>query len=420
MSKSTGRSLYKGVCERFELVSLRMNLDPDVKRILNQPKNELIINFPVLMDDGTHRLFKGYRIQHNNLLGPYKGGIRFSNGVNLDETKGLAMLMTLKCALVKIPYGGAKGGIKFAPYEHSEAENMRITRRFTVALGPNIGPYYDIPAPDMGTTAQIMDWMMDTYQNITSRKSDSIAVVTGKSIDCGGSEGRSSATGYGAIYCLEKWADKQGMALDGATFSIQGFGKVGSHAAIKFSELGGRLVAVNDHSATIVDPDGIDVKKLTEYVIAHGKIHGFAPDLETEADSFYDLPVDVMILAAMENTVHKGNAGRIQAKCIVEGANGPITPDGEVILHKNKISIIPDILANSGGVIVSYYEWVQNRNSDYLIAEEIDLKLRRKIGAAYEQVERVAENEKLDMRTAAYYEALRHLEAVYKKRGIWP
>ncbi|MDF7807612.1 Glu/Leu/Phe/Val dehydrogenase dimerization domain-containing protein [Pontiellaceae bacterium B12219] len=225
----SSKKLYQGVCDRFERIASLIQLDSKVHLIMSQPKAELMIHFPVKMDDGNYKLFKGYRIQHNNLLGPYKGGMRFSPEVSLDEIKALAMLMTLKCALVKLPLGGAKGGIKYNPHDHSMDENQRITRRFTLALGNNIGPSYDIPAPDMGTNAQYMDWMMDTFHNLYGRKIEDKAVVTGKSVACGGSAGRASATGYGAVYCLEEWAKARNIPLKGATFSIQGFGNVGSN-----------------------------------------------------------------------------------------------------------------------------------------------------------------------------------------------
>ncbi|QBG46616.1 Glu/Leu/Phe/Val dehydrogenase [Verrucomicrobia bacterium S94] len=280
MSESSAK-LYESVCDRFEETAAYINLDGKVHAILSQPKGELMIHFPVRMDDGGYRLFKGYRIQHNNLLGPYKGGMRFSPEVSLDEVKGLAMLMTLKCALAKLPLGGAKGGIKYNPNEHSPEENQRITRRFTVALGHNIGPSYDIPAPDMGTDARYMDWMMDTYHNLYGRKIEDKAVVTGKSVACGGSAGRASATGFGAVYCVEEWAKGAGLPLKGATFAIQGFGNVGSHAALKLEEQGAVLVAVNDHTGTLINPDGISAKALAEYVQEHRGIKDFQPEYET-------------------------------------------------------------------------------------------------------------------------------------------
>lgn len=418
--ESSGK-LYEAVCERFEQTARFIELDGKVHAILSQPKVELMIHFPVRMDDGNYRLFKGYRIQHNNLLGPYKGGMRFSPEVSLDEVKGLAMLMTLKCALAKLPLGGSKGGIKYNPAEFSQTENQRITRRFTVALGQNIGPSYDIPAPDMGTNAQYMDWMMDTYHNLYGRKVEDKAVVTGKSVDCGGSVGRTSATGFGAVYCLEEWAKGQNLPLKGSTFAIQGFGNVGSHAALKLEELGARLVAVNDHTATLLNSDGIPCAELAAHVAQQRGIKGFQPEHEVEdIRRFWSHEVDFMVLAAKENVVTVENAGLIQARLILEGANGPVTTGADAMLQERGIQIIPDILANMGGVIVSYFEWVQNRNSEYWNAETVDAKLREKLLSAYRQVLRISDERGISLRQAAYVEALTHLESVYLKRGVWP
>lgn len=421
IENASSKKLYQGVCDRFEQAASFVSLDAKVHAIMSQPKAELMIHFPVKMDDGSYMLFKGYRIQHNNLLGPYKGGMRFAPEVSLDEVKGLAMLMTLKCALVKLPLGGAKGGIKYDPNQHSLEENQRITRRFTVALGQNIGPSYDIPAPDMGTNAQYMDWMMDTYHNLYGRKIEDKAVVTGKSVACGGSIGRASATGYGTVYCLEEWAKSEGLPLKGARFSIQGFGNVGSHAAIKLEELGARLVAVNDHTATLINPDGISANELSVHVAQHRGIKGFQPAHEADdARPFWAHETEFMVLAATENTVTENNADVIRTRLIIEGANGPVTTEAEEILLRNGIAVIPDILANAGGVIVSYFEWVQNRNSEYWNGEMVDAKLREKIISTYHQVKKIAEEQSISMRQAAYVESLRHLEEVYLKRGVWP
>jgi len=414
-------AFYRGVCARLDRMASQVGLDPKVHMILSQPKAEVMVHFPVKMDDGYYRLFKGYRIQHNNLLGPYKGGMRFAPDVSLDEVKALAMLMTLKCALAHLPLGGAKGGLKYDPAKHSEGENQRITRRFTIALGHNIGPSTDIPAPDMGTNAQTMDWIMDTFHNLYGRKIEDKAVVTGKSVPCGGSAGRASATGYGAVYCLAEWAKGRQLPLEGLRVSVQGFGNVGSHAALKLQELGARLVAVNDHTATLVNPAGIDAEALATHDKKHCGVKGFDSGHEVEGvNRFWDHETDVLLLAAKENTVTDQNAGQIRAKVVVEGANGPVTPEAEAILLQKGISIIPDILANMGGVVVSYFEWVQNRNSEYWNAETVDAKLREKLIAAYRGVEQMAKEQGGGMRNAAYAQALRNLEEVYQQRGVWP
>ena len=314
--------LYQGVCDRFAQIASYMNLDSKVQAIMSQPKAELMIHFPVKMDDGSYTLFKGYRIQHNNLLGPYKGGMRFSPDVSLDEVKGLAMLMTLKCALAKLPLGGAKGGIKYNPNEHSPDENQRITRRFTIALGNNIGPSYDIPAPDMGTNAQYMDWMMDTYHNLSGRKIEDKAIVTGKSIACGGSAGRASATGYGAVYCLAEWAKGKGLPLEGTRFTIQGFGNVGSHAALKLEELGARLVAVNDHTATLIHTDGIASAELADYVVQHRGIKGFQSTHEVDdVNDFWAPLTDLMAHMQRQGFV---DAPTVQSLTLCDGAEATL------------------------------------------------------------------------------------------------
>jgi glutamate dehydrogenase (NAD(P)+) len=346
--------------------------------------------------------------------------MRFSDYVNLDETKALAMLMTLKCALVGLPLGGAKGGIKYDPKEFSREENMRIARRFTAALGDNIGPSHDVPAPDIGTNGQTMAWMLDTYLSTHERTAHNRAVVTGKTVECGGSLGRASATGYGVVYTVENWAGTTGFKISGATFSVQGFGKVGSYAAEKLAELGAKMVAVQDATATIVDPGGIDVAALLEHVKGNGGIKGFLPKCENSTEAYYAAPADIVVLAATENTVADEEAKALKTQVIAEGANGPITPEGEKVLAKRKIPVLPDILANAGGVTVSFYEWVQNLNSETWPAELVDQKLRRRLREAYETTCRIALEQKTDLRTAAYWAALKKLETVYLERGIWP
>ena len=412
--------LLSNVLANYDSISERIALKSPIKEILRAPKNELIINFPVRLDNGKYEIFKGYRIQHNNLLGPYKGGLRFSEGVNLDEVKALAMLMTIKCSLADIPFGGAKGGIKYNPKDYSDSENERITRRFTVALGEKIGPSRDIPAPDMGTNAQFMAWIMDTYTELHKGASDAKAIVTGKPVAAGGSLGRTSATGFGVVYCIEEWASRHGYILDGKKFTIQGFGNVGKHGAQKLEELGGTMIGVNDHTATIINHDGISVEKLGEWVAQNGGVAGFDKEHEVELSHFWKAEADILILAAKENTVDVKEAKAIKATIIAEGANGPITPDGDKVLADRGINIIPDVLANSGGVIVSYFEWVQNRTSSYYDEEEVDHRLRKKLKSAYKSVDFARKEFSVDMRTACYITAIKRLGDVYDLRGIWP
>ncbi|MCH2209090.1 MAG: Glu/Leu/Phe/Val dehydrogenase [Lentisphaerales bacterium] len=410
------------VMKKFEEVADKINLDPKVRTILSQPKNEIIVNFPVQMDNGEYKLFKGYRIQHNNVQGPYKGGIRYHEEVKLDEVKALAMLMTIKCALVGLPLGGAKGGIKFNPREFSQDELMRITRRFTHSLGDSIGPNYDIPAPDMGTNAQTMVWMMDTYMNTRDQGSrhNVRGVVTGKSVECGGTLGRNSATGTGVVMCVEEWAKGTGLNLADSTFSIQGFGNVGSWAAIGLASLGAHLTAVNDHTGTIICPEGINVYSLKEYVAKNGGIAGFGDYPVLSREEFFSHEVDILIPAALENQIDTEEAEAIKAKLIAEGANGPTTPAGEEILKNKGVSIMPDVLANSGGVIVSYFEWVQNKASNYWVEEKVHSELKRVITSAYLEVVNTSKNHNCDMRSASFIKAFESLQNTYALRGIFP
>ena len=412
----------KNVLKKFNEVCESINLDPSVKTILSQPKNEIIVNFPVRMDNGEYKLFKGYRIQHNNVLGPYKGGIRYHQQVKLNEVKALAMLMTIKCSLVGLPLGGGKGGIKFNPHNYSEAEIKRITRRFTHSLGNNIGPDYDIPAPDMGTNSQTMVWIMDTYMNTReqNQRHNVRGVVTGKSVECGGTLGRNSATGTGVFMCIEEWAKENDFDLHGATYSIQGFGNVGSWASIRLAEKGAKLTAVNDHTGTIINPDGIDVFALKEHVLENGGIAGFNDLPNCSRDDFFAHKVDILVPAALENQITEHEANMIQTKLVAEGANGPTTPEAEKILAEKGIDIIPDVLANSGGVIVSYFEWIQNKTGNYWVEEKVHEELKRIITTAFIEVSNYSSKHGEDMRTSCFIKSLNSLAAVYSQRGIFP
>ena len=393
-----------------------------VKEILAEPKNELIVHFPVRMDNGEMQVFKGYRIQHNNVIGPYKGGMRYHEQVTLNELKALATQMTWKCALLGVPFGGAKGGIKFNPREHSIDELRRITRRFTHALSKNIGPAHDIPAPDMGTSAQVMVWMMDTYINTgpTYEKNDQRAVVTGKTINSGGSEGREAATGQGVVHCIKEWARENRFDLEGATAIVQGFGNVGSHAALLLSKLGVSTIATGDHSGYLRNEEGFNAHKLQDYVRTHGSIDGYPRGEKITRDEFFETKADLFIPAALENQVGKDEGSKLDVRLIAEGANGPINPDGAAVLAERGIPVIPDILANSGGVTVSYYEWVQNRNSEHRDAEEVQRRLMHMMRRAYQRTMFYAAEKKVDPRIAAYALALESLATSYDERGIFP
>ncbi len=415
--------------EFFEVVQGYLNQAADlvdvpdrVRTILSQPKREIIINFPVKLEDGNVHLFKGYRIQHNNILGPYKGGLRYHAGVSLDDLKALASMMTWKCSLMDLPLGGAKGGIKFDPRRYSNDELQRITRRFIHALGSNIGPGHDIPAPDMGTNAQTMAWAMDTYMNTVGYLSHTSVrgVVTGKPITSGGTYGREAATGQGVVHCIRFWAEERDFDLAGSTVTIQGFGNVGSFAAVLLAKLGASTIAVGDHSGYLYNPEGFNPHKLQEHVRAHGSIAGYKTGEKITREEFFKIKADIFIPAALENQVGAEEAASLDVRLVAEGANGPCNPEGEAVLMDRGIDIMPDILANSGGVTVSYYEWVQNNRSESWTLEEVQQRLEVAMRGAYRKVTEIARNRKTSLRVAAYASALMRLTAVYNDRQIFP
>jgi len=419
----TGTSLFATALDQFNRGADLIDLPDDLRSILSQPKNEIIVNFPVRMNDGTYRVFRGYRIQHSNLLGPYKGGVRFHNMVDLDEVKALASWMTWKSALCDIPFGGAKGGISFDPTVLETDELERVVRRFTHALGSNIGPDHDIPAPDLGSNAQSMVWMMDTYANSTgaTERQNVKRIVTGKTLETGGSPGREKATGQGVVFCLQHWADEVGFDLVGATVSIQGFGNVGSATGRILQVHGAKLVAVQDHGGSITDEDGIDAFELADWVREHSSVAGFPSAMWIDDEDFWSVPADLLVPAALENQVTAEHAGRIQARVVVEAANGPTTLEAEKILAQRGIDVLPDILVNAGGVIVSYFEWLQNRSAQRWDLEDVDFKLRETLWKACDAVVDIRkELEIQSRRDAAYAVALRRLQVVYKQRGIFP
>ena len=413
---------FKVVQDYLERAAKAINIEPFVRTILTQPKYEIIINFPVKMDNGEVRLFKGYRVQHNNLLGPFKGGMRFHPSVTLDDVKALAAMMTWKSALLRLPFGGGKGGIKFDPHGVSKAELQRITRRFTHALGENIGPEYDIPAPDVGTNSQTMAWMMDTYSNMvgSAQKQSVKGVVTGKPVSSGGTLGRTKATGQGCVICVVEWAKEKNFDLEGSTMTVQGFGNVGSHLAVILSRLGVSTVAVGDHSGYLLNPEGFNAHKLQDYVAQKGSIAGYPGGKPITREEFFATKADIFAPCALENQIGEAEAMSLNVKVIVEGANGPTNPAGEKILIEKGVDILPDVLANSGGVTVSYYEWVQNKRSESWTEEEVDAKLERAMTRAYKEVSDFARQKKVDMRVAAYALALSRIESVYKEREIFP
>jgi glutamate dehydrogenase (NAD(P)+) len=414
--------LFDQAIRLFDRAADAMDLDPMVRTILQQPKNELILNFPVRMDDGRFRMFKGYRVQHNNILGPYKGGIRYAKIVTLNELKAMSFWMTMKNSLVGVPFGGAKGGVKIDPSQYSPGELQRITRRYTHALGTNIGPDWDIPAPDMGTNAQTMVWLSDTYMNTIgyAQRFAGRGVVTGKTVSSGGSLGREEATGRGVICTVRAWAAEQRVDLAKTTFAVQGYGNVGSFAATTLADLGARLVAAQDHTGGIANPKGIDARGLAVHARAKGGVAGFPGAKPCSPAAFWATPCDVLVPAALEMQITEENASTLRCRLVAEGANGPTAPAADPILARKGIQVIPDILANAGGVVVSFFEWTQNRRGESWTLEEVRAKLQVYMDAAYARVAAAAKERRIDTRTAAYVVALERLQRVYSERGIFP
>jgi len=423
MSAPKKQQMYETVLQQFNKTADLMQLNPNIRRILGITNNEIIVHFPVKMDDGEVEIFTGYRVQHNNALGPYKGGLRYHPTVDVDAAKALAMWMTWKTSLAGLPYGGAKGGIQIDPRNYSLSELERITRRFTYALGENIGPEHDIPAPDVNTNAQTMAWIADTYMSTKnpSERSKNQHVVTGKPVGSGGLEGRDRATGFGVYLCIKLLYEMRGESLSGKTFIVQGFGNVGYWASEFLVNEGAKLIAVQDAHATIFNSKGVSVPDLARHTEPRkGSILGFEGAVEMEPEDFFGLECDFVIPAALGNQITAENAGKIKAKILAEGANGPTDAEGEEILLENGVLIIPDILCNSGGVIGSYYEWLQNRNGELWQLEEVMEKIEKKITQVFHKVAAEAEARNTDYRTAAYIIAISRIELAYTQRGIFP
>ncbi|MDD9944864.1 MAG: Glu/Leu/Phe/Val dehydrogenase [Myxococcales bacterium] len=422
MSERDSSDFFHFTQHHLDTAAKLIELPDYVEAILSEPKNEVIVHFPVRMDDGSCRLFKGYRIQHNNLLGPFKGGLRFHASTCLDDLKALAMLMTVKCALLEIPFGGAKGGIKCDPHELSQPELQRLTRRFTHALGANIGPEYDIPAPDMGTNAQVMVWIMDTYMNTAGYgiRNQQQRVVTGKTLECGGSRGREKATSQGLVHCIAQWATDTGLDLEGKTALLQGYGNVGSHAAMILSRLGVSVVGVGDHTGYMLNHEGFNPHRLAEHVRGQGAVANYPKGERCSREEFFAAEADILIPAALHNQVGVEEACSLKVKLVAEGANGPVTPDGDEVLRDRGIHVIPDLLGNAGGVTVSYYEWVQNGRNEHWDLGKVEARLEKAMTSAYRRVDQFAKEHGCSMRTAAYARALERLRRVYKQRSIFP
>jgi glutamate dehydrogenase (NAD(P)+) len=415
-------SLYKNVTEQVDKAADLMGLNPDIRKILSKPTNEIVVNFPVKLTTGKIVMFTGYRIQHNSTLGPFKGGLRYHPAVNRDEVQALAAWMTWKTAITNLPYGGAKGGIQFDPADYGMEDLKRITRRFTFALGSNIGPEYDIPAPDVNTNAQIMAWILDTYLSMQApqQRQNNFHVVTGKPIESGGSVGRDKATGQGVVFLIERWAEDNDFDLGRASYFVQGFGNVGSWAARLMKRHGSRLVAVEDASGAIYAPEGIDPDELLDHLSSNSALADYPKAQAIDHETFLATQADIFIPAALESQINKETAGLLRVRLVAEGANGPTTPRGDQILVEKEIELLPDVLCNAGGVIVSYFEWLQNKRSEFWDLDQVDSKLHKMLLSAYDRVYQAATQYDTDWRTAAYIVALKRLERSYIRRGIFP
>jgi glutamate dehydrogenase (NAD(P)+) len=414
------KSLYEQALEVFRQAAKVMQLDPNIQRFLERPQRTIIVEFPVLMDDGRVEMFVGYRCQHSTALGPAKGGIRYHPNVTLDEVQTLAFWMTWKCSLLNLPYGGGKGGVKVDPSKLSKSELERLSRRFFFEISQFVGHLKDIPAPDVNTNPQVMAWYLDTYSMHVGYTA--LGVVTGKPVELGGSVGRNEATGRGVAVVAAEACKLLGKDISKAKVAVQGFGNVGSFSAkILQEEFGAKIVAVSDVSAAYYDPNGIDINDLIAYRDSNkGLIEGYPKAQRIKHEELFELDVDILVPAALENSITEENADKIKAKLIVEGANGPVTPGADKILHSKGVTIIPDILANAGGVTVSYFEWVQDLQSFFWDLDDVRDKLAKMMRAAFAEVAKTKEKYNTDLRTAAYIVAIDRVAKAVKLRGIYP
>ncbi len=409
---------YQIALRQLDHVAGILGLDDGIHGILQKPKRELTVNFPVNMEAGGTRMFTGYRVQHNTSRGPAKGGLRFHPDTDIDEVRALAMWMTWKCAVVNIPFGGAKGGVVCDPHALTRAELEDLTRRYTTEISLLIGPNSDIPAPDVGTNGQIMAWLMDTYSMHAGHTVN--AVVTGKPLSIGGSEGRLDATGLGVVLATEEVFKKKDRSLDAATVAIQGFGNVGGAAARLFHKRGARIVAVSDVGGGVANAHGLDIPALVAHAARTGSVAGFAGAEPISNADILETPCDVLVPAALQGQITGENAPRVRAKMVVEGANGPTTPGGDAILHDRGILLIPDVLANAGGVTVSYFEWVQDIQSFFWSEDEVNERLARIMRRAFAEVWAAGEKHGVDLRTAAYIVGVARVAEATLTRGIYP
>jgi glutamate dehydrogenase (NAD(P)+) len=404
--------------KQYDRAADKLKLGAAVREVLRNPKREVTVHFPVQLDDGSTRVFTGYRVWHNVTRGPAKGGIRFHPQTDLQEIRALAMWMTWKCACVKIPYGGAKGGVTCDPKQLSARELERLTRRFTTEIGDMIGPDSDIPAPDVNTNAQVMAWMMDTYS--MHRGYSVPGVVTGKPVSIGGSEGRSEATGRGVVYTVQEAARSVGLQLEGARVAVQGFGNAGEAVARFIHELGAKVIAVSDSRGGVLREQGLDLGLVTRHKQETGSVVGTPRTKLISNADLLALECDILVPAALEGVLTRNNAAQVRAKIIAEAANGPTTPEADEILREAGVIVIPDILCNAGGVTVSYFEWVQDREEFFWTIDEINARLRRVMVRAFEDVYRTSIEHAIDLRLAAYMLAVSRVAEATLTRGIYP
>jgi glutamate dehydrogenase (NAD(P)+) len=408
---------FDAMAMRLDRAAAALDLDPGIYRILRQPERQLTVSIPVQMDNGEIDVFTGHRVVHNTARGPGKGGIRFDPGVSLDEVSALAAWMTWKCAVVDVPFGGAKGGVSCDPLSMSQGELERLTRRYTSAIIDGIGPDSDIPAPDVNTNERVMAWVMDTYSMHVGRPVP--AVVTGKPVALGGSLGRREATGRGCMIATREALAHLGMPLKGTTIAVQGFGNVGSVAAQQLSRVGASVVAIGDRTGALYNARGIDVDEAAAWVRKHGTLDGYVRGTPITNDELLTLDVDVLVPAALENVITTRNAAHVRAKLICEGANGPTTAEADEILDENGVFVVPDILANAGGVTVSYFEWVQNRAGYAWTETVVNERLEETMVRSFRDVLELARTRQVSMRTAAYMLAMSRVAAVHELRGVY-
>ncbi|MBI2000751.1 MAG: Glu/Leu/Phe/Val dehydrogenase [candidate division NC10 bacterium] len=418
LAQTKGEEFQDAAVRLFNIAADHLHLDSGIREKLKWPKRELTVHFPVKMDDGTIRVFVGHRVQHNVTRGPAKGGIRYHPDVTLEEVRALAALMTWKCAVVNVPFGGAKGGVRCDPKKMSLRELEGLTRRYTTEISVFLGPESDIPAPDVYTNAQTMAWIMDTY---SMHKGYSVpGVVTGKPIAIGGSLGRKEATARGCVFTIQEAAREVGLDLGRATAVIQGYGNAGSIAAMLLHELGVRIIAVSDSRGGAFNPKGIDPARALEHKGKTGTVATFPEADRIGNQELLELPCDLLVPAALEGVITKENAPRIKARILAEAANGPTTPEADPILFANNVYVIPDILANAGGVTVSYFEWVQNLEMLHWSEDDVNRRLRDIMTRSFQEVGEIAAKERVDMRTAAYILAVGRVAEATLLRGVYP